>query len=120
MPFRAPRVCGCGKRVPSGKICPCAAARKAAKEKLRPTAAQRGYDSKWSRESKAFLALPGNQFCACGCGRPADMVDHIIAHKGDKKLFWDRKNWAAKNRSCNSRKAARFEGGFGNPRRDYE
>ena len=21
------------------------------------------------------------------------MVDHIIPHRGDMKLFWDRKNW---------------------------
>ena len=32
---------------------------------------------KWQRESKAFLALPENRFCACGCGRVADMVDHV-------------------------------------------
>ncbi|WP_216671362.1 hypothetical protein [Mangrovicoccus sp. HB161399] len=43
------------------------------------------------------------------------MVDHKVAHKGDKRLFWDRSNWQPMNRSCNSRKAIREEGAFGNP-----
>jgi len=30
------------------------------------------------------------------------------------KKFWDRANWQPMNRRCNSRKAARLEGGFGN------
>ena len=46
------------------------------------------------------------------------MVDHRIAHKGDRRLFWDRANWQPMNRRCNSRKAARQEGGFGNPVRE--
>ena len=61
--------------------------------------------------------MPGNERCACGCGRVANCVDHDRAHKGDMRLFWDRSNWVARNIACNSRKAARFEGGFGNPRR---
>lgn len=95
MPMRGPRICGCGKRVPSGVLCQCQrqrmAERKAQHDALRPNARQRGYDSKWQRESKAFLAL--NPMCACGCGRAADMVDHIVPHRGDKKLFWSRSNW---------------------------
>lgn len=42
------------------------------------------------------------------------MVDHKIAAKGDKRLFWDRSNWQPYNRRCNSRKAVREEGAFGN------
>lgn len=82
----------------------------------RPGARRRGYDSKWERESKAFLARPENCLCVCGCGRPADMVDHIVPHKGDQRLFWDRANWQPMNRRCNSRKAALREGAFGKPR----
>ena len=26
---------------------------------------------------------------------PATVVDHIIPHRGDQKLFWDRSNWQA-------------------------
>lgn len=37
-----------------------------------------------------FLAL--NPTCAV-CGEVADEVDHIIAHKGDRELFYDPENW---------------------------
>lgn len=87
--------------------------RKALIDRHRPNATDRGYDGKWKRESKAFLALPGNEMCACGCGRVADMVDHRIAHKGNMKLFWDRSNWQPYRRGCNSRKNILEEGGFG-------
>ena len=92
--------------------------RKAEREKTRPGARARGYGAAWEQASKAFLAQPENRYCACGCGRIADMVDHRIAHKGDRRLFWDRANWQPMNRRCNSRKAARQEGGFGNPVRE--
>jgi len=84
-------------------------------EQQRPSAGERGYGAKWRKESAQFLALPGNQHCACGCGRRADMVDHKVAHKGDHHLFWSRSNWQPMKRGCNSRKAAATEGGFGNP-----
>jgi 5-methylcytosine-specific restriction endonuclease McrA len=82
----------------------------------RPSAARRGYGGKWRQAAKTFLAMPENARCACGCGRPANMVDHRIAHKGDMKLFWDRKNWQPMNVLCNSRKAVLTEGAFGNAR----
>jgi hypothetical protein len=47
----------------------------------------------------------------------SDTVDHVKPHKGDMVLFWDRSNWRAMAHGCNSAKAAREEGGFGNPRR---
>lgn len=93
MPMKAPRICSCGLKVASGVMCRCQFDRKAESDKRRPNAAARGYDSKWQKESKAFLALPSNRLCACGCGRAADMVDHIIPHRGDKRLFWSRSNW---------------------------
>jgi 5-methylcytosine-specific restriction protein A len=91
--MRAPRICGCGKIVAFGVMCACRVVRKAEADRRRPSAAQRGYGAKWQRESKAFLALPQNGLCACGCGRPADCVDHIVPHRGDPKLFWSRCNW---------------------------
>ena len=115
MPSLPPRICACGTRVAAGALCECQIRRRRATEKARPAARARGYDTKWAQASAAFLALPGNELCACGCGRRADMVDHKIAHKGDRRLFWDPANWQPMNRRCNSRKAARQEGGFGNP-----
>jgi 5-methylcytosine-specific restriction protein A len=109
MPTRAPRICGCGYRVPSGVRCACQ--RKCESE--RPSARQRGYTTECQRESKAFLALPHNRICACGCGRTADMVDHRLAHKGDMILFWDRANWQPFNRGCNSERTWLAKVGLG-------
>lgn len=95
MPMRAPRICSCGNLIASDAVCICQQRRKAEADKRRPTAQARGYSSKWQLESKAFLALPANRLCACGCGRTANMVDHIIPHRGDMKLFWSRSNWQA-------------------------
>lgn len=112
MPWAAPKHCPYGHPAYTGKRCP---ACRTASEARRPSARQRGYDSRWDRESKAFLALPANRMCACRCGKPANVVDHKIPHKGDRRLFWDRSNWQPMHRDCNSRKAASNEGGFGNP-----
>ena len=113
MAQRAPRICGCGHKIAPGALCPCQVQRTRASERGRPTARERGYTSKWDRESKAFLAQPENRLCACGCGRPATVVDHRKAHKGDLKLFWSRSNWQPMAKGCNSRKAVREEGAFG-------
>lgn len=113
MPMKGARICGCGRRVAGGMACECQRKRAAEREQQRPSARERGYSSKWERESKAFLALPENRMCACGCGRVAECVDHIIAHKGDQRLFWSRTNWRPMALACNSRKNALFEGGFG-------
>ncbi|WP_330164070.1 HNH endonuclease [Paenibacillus campinasensis] len=42
------------------------------------------------------------------------VVDHIIPHKGDPKLFWDKNNWQALCKKCHDTKTAREDGGFGN------
>lgn len=115
MPMRAPSICACGHRIPAGTRCACAVKRARESEAKRPSASARGYTASWSKESKRFLALPGHDRCACGCGRVANMVDHITAPKGDQALFWDRSNWQPFNLDCNRRKAIRSEGGFGRP-----
>jgi 5-methylcytosine-specific restriction protein A len=45
---------------------------------------------------------------------PASVVDHIVPHRGDMALFWDRSNWQAMSKLCHDRKTARENGGFGN------
>lgn len=43
----------------------------------------------------------------------ASIVDHIIPHKGDKQLFWDRDNWQPLCKKHHDRKTATEDGGFG-------
>lgn len=114
--MKAPYLCRCGATVPAGTACACSVARKIEYERRRGSARKRGYDAEWERESRLFLGRPENRYCCCGCGRRADVVDHRVAHKGNKALFWDRGNWQAMSYGCNSRKAATSEGGFGNPK----
>lgn len=89
------------------------------KKEYRESAAKRGYGRKWRTESKLYLAE--NPWCKCclvaGRREPATEVDHIVPHKGNQKLFWDRKNWQGLCHSCHSEKTSREDGGFGRPPR---
>ena len=59
------------------------------------SAASRGYNRAWQKASKQYLAA--HPLCVkCleeGQFRKATVVDHIVPHRGDEKLFWDRSNW---------------------------
>ena len=35
------------------------------------------------------------------------LLDHIIPHRGDQKLFWDEGNWQALCKACHDRKTGR-------------
>ena len=37
----------------------------------------------------------------------ATVVDHIVPHRGDQKLFWDRSNWQPLCKACHDRKTWR-------------
>ena len=69
------------------------------------------YGAKWRKARENFLLQPENHYCVeCmkrGCYTPATEVDHIVPHKGDNKLFWDRKNWQALCKPCHSAKTMR-------------
>ncbi|WP_112310348.1 HNH endonuclease signature motif containing protein [Pseudogemmobacter bohemicus] len=114
MPWAAPRHCAAGHPSFTGRRCPvCAAAAQARVDAARPTARKRGYDSKWEKARLGFLG----SHPTCSCGAVATVVDHIVPHKGDKKLFWDRSNWQPLCASCHNRKTATEDGGFGRPAR---
>jgi len=83
--------------------------RKVEADRRRPSASVRGYTARWQKESKAYLALPENRFCVCGCGNQANVVDHIIPHRGDYQLFWDRSNWQPMFSHCHNTKKQRSE-----------
>lgn len=102
MPYRPPSVRSCGCVVAYGERCQhmiaADRARKAEHDRIRPSARQRGYDSRWQRESKMFLlAHPYCQHCQ---ERASTVVHHIIAHKGDRLKFWNRNNWQAVCKPC--------------------
>ena len=73
---------------------------------VRENAAERGYDSKWRGARLRFLRE--NPLCTqCrkrGKFTPATVVDHIIPHRGDRRLFWDKNNWQPLCKSCHDRK----------------
>jgi len=87
-------------------------------ERARGKTAQRGYGNRWTRRALLFRA----QYPLCGM-RPGDRppvmsrcfeegrttlgrhVDHVVPHKGDKRLFWDELgNWQVLCASCHARK----------------
>ena len=93
---RPPRICTCGKSVPHGTQCACQRDAKRVRGKRhdanRPTATGRGYGTAWRKARAAFLHL----YPTCAhptCSAPATVVDHVIPHRGDDALFWDRRNW---------------------------
>jgi hypothetical protein len=43
----------------------------------------------------------------------AELVDHIVAHKGDKALFWDSDNWQGLTKRDHDRKTALENSGAG-------
>lgn len=122
MPRRPKRPCahaGCGTLVDGGYCDPHRKLLGREANSRRLGARARGYTGEWERESKAFLLEhPLCWYCEQYDRTTASQcVDHIVAHKGDMVLFWDRSNWRAACVPCNSRKAVEEEGAFGNARR---
>lgn len=85
--------------------------------KPQASAHKRGYTQAWRVESKAFLK--DHPFCECDECKGEDLlqlatcVDHIIPHRGDEVLFWERSNWQAMTSEHHSRKTAKEDGAFG-------
>lgn len=82
-------------------------------EQHRGSAHQRGYTARWRAYRVGFLSM--HPLCAeCeskGIIKVATVVDHIIAHKGDKVLFWDYNNHQALCKRCHDKKTVREDGG---------
>ena len=72
----------------------------------RASAAERGYNQSWQKARAVFLqAHPLCEECLKqGRYVKATDVDHIVAHRGDRRLFWDMSNWQALCHSCHSKK----------------
>jgi len=70
------------------------------------TTNERGYTYRWQQARLRFLQA--NPLCV-GCeaqGRTvaASVVDHVIAHRGDQHLFWQRSNWRSTCQPCHDAK----------------
>lgn len=107
---KPPHLCMCGfLSLAYGELCPCQRKQKqernARHDRRRPSSSARGYTSTWERARLAFLIE--NE--TCRCGEAATVVDHIIPHRGDKALFWNRANWQALCTRCHNSWKQRFE-----------
>ncbi len=85
-------------------------------DSYRPNATARGYDREWQEYRKRYLR--DHRWCVCdeckkGKALPANVVDHIEPHKGNKRLFWARWNHQAMNKMCHDRKTVEKDGGLG-------
>lgn len=77
------------------------------------TSNQRGYNYAWQKAR--IEHLNGSPLCVY-CEREgkvtaANTVDHIIAHRGDMTVFWDRSSWMSLCAPCHSSKKQREEAG---------
>jgi 5-methylcytosine-specific restriction protein A len=61
----------------------------------RGSARARGYTTRWDKARLTHLRQ--HPLCVMCMGKgmvvAATVVDHIIPHRGDQKLFWDISNW---------------------------
>ena len=75
-------------------------------DRMRGGADARGYNRRWRKARLAYLQR--HPLCTeCwkkGMLTPATVVDHIIPHRGDDKLFWDESNWQPLCKACHDRK----------------
>lgn len=89
---------GCPNLVPHG-VKYCEKHTSVHKGEDRPRAAERGYDAKWRKARKRFLRKhPLCEECLRQdppVYREATVVDHIIPHRGNPRIFWDSSNWQA-------------------------
>ena len=82
-------------------------------DQRRGSARERGYNSRWEKARKTYLMR--NPLCVM-CAKEnrvtaANVVDHVIPHKGSTELFWDTSNWAALCFHCHNSTKQREERG---------
>jgi len=80
-------------------------------DRHRGSARERGYTHQWDKAAAAFKRE--HPLCVMceqqGYVTPAFAVDHIVPHKGNKTLFWDRSNWQSLCRRHHDADKQRFE-----------
>jgi 5-methylcytosine-specific restriction enzyme A len=90
--------------------------------KKRGSASKQAYGVQWRRARKRYLAE--HPLCVMCLKEekvvPATVVDHVIAHKGDMGLFWDKNNWQALCKRCHDTKTAKVDGRWKRRVDDYD
>lgn len=78
-------------------------------EATRANSSSRGYNARWQRARAIYLReFPLCQECEKhGHTTEATTVDHIVPHKGNQELFWNRENWQALCGPCHNRKTGK-------------
>lgn len=119
MPSAAPRPCtypACGVLVRDGSG-RCDRHKRAEAKQLdqqRGTSHERGYGYRWQQAREGYLR--SHPLCANherkGEVVPATVVDHIIPHRGDMSLFWERSNWQPLCKPCHDFKTATEDSTF--------
>lgn len=77
----------------------------------RGSARQRGYDTRWDKARRTYLmAHPLCVMCEReGRVTAATVVDHIVPHRGEQRLFWNTTNWQSLCKPCHDREKQREE-----------
>lgn len=111
MPMKPRRPCrypGCPNLCENGVYCEKHAEHNPSRiyDRRRGSATERGYNAEWRVARRSFLSahplcvecMKENRLTA------ATVVDHIIPHRGDMKLFWDESNWQPLCKICHDKK----------------
>lgn len=105
MAYRTKKQCrrpGCYKIVESGE-------QYCKKHKRSKLETQKMYNYRWNKARTNYL----HDYPLCikckekGLIVPADVVDHIKPHRGNKALFWNQNNWQSLCHNCHNRKTAK-------------
>jgi 5-methylcytosine-specific restriction endonuclease McrA len=60
---------------------------------------------RWRMARMSWFTAPEHHYCKCGCGRLAELIDHIRPWRFFPSLFWCCDNWQSMFGDCNKRKA---------------
>lgn len=76
---------------------------------------ERGYNYRWRKARLVYLkAHPLCVMCeAEGRAEQAVIIDHIVPHKGNRELFWNKNNWQGLCKHHHDVKTAKKDGRFG-------
>jgi len=90
--------------------------RERASDDRRGSARERGYDGRWDKARRAYLAVhPVCEYCGLeGRVQAADLVDHLYPHRvydprRTEGLFWRSEYWVACCKACHDGPKQRIE-----------